>query len=177
MNSGFVKAIIILPGTALVYIPGLIVWLSRGTSYAAAFPPASALAWLVGSLLTIAGLILACWTMQLFQQKGGGGTPAPWEPVKNLIIAGPYRYVRNPMLLGVILLLIAEALWLQSLPILLWMIAFVVLNTVYFALSEEPQLEKRFGKAYTDYKTNVPRWLPRLSPYRASTEERLGPNA
>ena len=70
------------------------------------------------------------------------------------------------MLIGANLLLIAEALLLKSWPIFIWMIAFVIINTVYFVLSEEPQLEKRFGQAYADYKHNVPRWLPRLTPYR-----------
>ena len=75
------------------------------------------------------------------------------------------------MLMGVNLVLVAEALLLQSIPILLWMITFVILNTIYFALSEEPQLEKRFGEAYRDYKRHVPRWIPRLSPYRGGNDK------
>jgi protein-S-isoprenylcysteine O-methyltransferase Ste14 len=109
--------------------------------------------------------------MRLFAVKGGGGTPAPWEPIKNFVVLGPYRYVRNPMLIGVNLLLIAEAILLQSIPIFLWMVAFVIINTIYFALSEEPQLEKRFGQAYANYKRNVPRWIPRPTPYRGSDDK------
>ena len=111
------------------------------------------------------------WTMRLFASKGGGGTPAPWQPVKNFIVLGPYRHVRNPMLIGVNLFLIAEALLLQSSPIFIWMVVFVIINTVYFALSEEPQLEKRFGETYADYKRNVPRWLPRLTPWRSGNDD------
>ncbi|MFQ5565886.1 MAG: methyltransferase family protein [Paracoccaceae bacterium] len=170
MNLPLVKAIVILPGTALVYVPALIVWLTRNTSQAASFPPVSAIAWLAGAAFAAAGLWLMIWTIRLFVTKGGGGTPAPWRPIRNLIVAGPYRYVRNPMLAGANLLLVAEAILLQSLPILLWMIVFVALNTVYFALSEEPQLEKRFGQSYTDYKRQVPRWIPRLTPYRGGDE-------
>lgn len=170
MNIGLIKAIVILPGTALIYVPALIVWLTRNTPYEASYPPKTALVWLVGLCFALAGLILMYWTLKLFNTKGGGGTPAPWEPIKNLVIEGPYRFVRNPMLLGVILFLVAEALLLRSMPILLWMIAFVVLNTVYFALSEEPELEKRYGKSYIDYKHNVSRWIPRLSPYDAHTD-------
>jgi protein-S-isoprenylcysteine O-methyltransferase Ste14 len=107
------------------------------------------------------------WTVRLFVSKGGGGTPAPWQPIKNFIVQGPYRYVRNPMLIGVNLFLTAEAILLQSYPILAWMVVFVVVNTIYFRFSEEPQLKKRFGRAYADYKREVPRWLPRLTPYRA----------
>lgn len=166
MNIPLIKAIVILPGTALVYFPALLVWLTRETSFAARFPPDSAILWLAGLLFAAAGLALMLWTMRLFAVAGGGGTPAPWDPIKNFVVLGPYRYVRNPMLIGVNLVLFAEVLLLQSIPIFLWMIAFVILNTIYFALSEEPQLEKRFGEAYAAYKRNVPRWIPRLSPYQ-----------
>ena len=164
MNIPLLKAIVILPGSALVYIPTLLVWLARKTSLAARFPPDSAIVVLAGFLFAAAGLVLMIWTMRLFVIYGGGGTPAPWEPIRKFIVRGPYRYVRNPMLIGVILMLVAETLLLQSIPIFLWMVAFVLLNTIYFAFSEEPQLEKRYGEAYRDYKHNVPRWLPRLSP-------------
>ena len=166
MNLPLIKAIVILPGTALVYVPALIIWLTSGGAWAAQFPPGSAFFWMAGLLFAAAGLAMMVWTMRLFASKGGGGTPAPWQPVKNFIVAGPYRHVRNPMLIGVNLFLTAEALLLQSWPIFIWMAAFVIINTVYFAFSEEPQLEKRFGGAYADYKHNVPRWLPRLTPWR-----------
>lgn len=170
MNLSFIKAIIILPGTALVYVPALVFWFTRNTTQAASFPPTSAMSWLAGSAFTVAGLVLMVWTMRLFISEGGGGTPAPWQPVKNFIVRGPYRYVRNPMLIGVSLVLSAEAILLQSFPILVWMIVFVVINTVYFAYSEEPELEKRFGQSYVNYKRKVPRWIPRLTPYRVGDE-------
>jgi protein-S-isoprenylcysteine O-methyltransferase Ste14 len=170
MNIALIKAILILPGTALVYVPALIIWLTRNTSYAAGFPPTSAVPWLAAAPFALAGLILMFWTMRLFAVKGGGGTPAPWEPIRNFVVLGPYRHVRNPMLIGVNLFLIAEAILLHSLPIFLWMAAFFVINTIYFARSEEPQLQKRFGQAYAEYRRNVPRWIPRLTPYRGSDE-------
>jgi protein-S-isoprenylcysteine O-methyltransferase Ste14 len=167
MNLSFIKAILILPGTVLIYIPALLIWLTQETSFAARFPPDSLIVWLAGLLFAAAGLTLMFWTMRLFAVAGGGGTPAPWDPIENFIALGPYRYVRNPMLIGVNLVLVGEAILLQSILIFIWMIAFVILNTVYFVLSEEPQLEKRFGEAYREYKRNVPRWFPRLSPYRS----------
>lgn len=171
MNVPLIKAIIVLPGTALVYMPALIVWVSRNTTYAASFPPSSAIMWLAGLLFAVFGLILMFWTMRLFTAKGGGGTPAPWEPIKKFIVYGPYRYVRNPMLIGVNLVLIAEAILLHSIPIFVWMIIFVIANTLYFMLSEEHQLKKRFGTAYTNYQHNVPRWIPRLTPYIESDDK------
>ena len=171
VNTPLIKAIIILPGTALVYVPALIVWLTRNTAWAASIAPVPAMTWLAGLAFAVAGLILMFWTMRLFAVKGGGGTPAPWQPIRNFVVLGPYRHVRNPMLIGVNLFLTAEAILLQSMPVFLWMVAFVIVNTIYFALSEEPQLEKRFGQAYANYKRDVPRWIPRLTPYRGSEDE------
>ena len=144
MNVSLIKALLILPGTALVYVPAAILWFTRNTSYAGSFPPERVLSWVGGTLFAVAGLMLMIWTVRLFALKGGGGTPAPWEPIKKFTVVGPYRYVRNPMLIGVNLFLIAEAIILQSIPIFIWMIVFVIINTIYFSLSEEPHLEKRF---------------------------------
>lgn len=165
MNSAMIKAVLILPGTALVYVPALVVWLTRNTTYAAQLMPKTITGWLGGFLFAGIGLVLMIWSMRLFVTRGGGGTPAPWAPINNLIILGPYRYVRNPMLSGVIFFLIAEAFIFQSLPIFAWAVFFFALNTVYFAKFEEPQLEKRFGAPYIEYKRNVPRWLPRTNAY------------
>ena len=111
------------------------------------------------------GLVLAISCIRLFAKLGGSGTPAPWDPIGNLIIAGPYRYVRNPMLSGVIILLFSEALFFKSLPFLLYATMFTVLNMIYFPLIEEPGLIKRYGNTYKDYMKNVPRWMPSANPY------------
>ena len=63
MNTSFIKAILILPGTVLVYIPALLVWLTQETSFAASFPPGSAILWLAGLLFAAAGLTLMIWTI------------------------------------------------------------------------------------------------------------------
>jgi protein-S-isoprenylcysteine O-methyltransferase Ste14 len=69
------------------------------------------------------------------------------------------------MLSSVILLILAEALATNSVPLVIWAVLFFVINTLYFALSEEPGLEQRFGESYRRYKAEVPRWVPRFSPY------------
>jgi protein-S-isoprenylcysteine O-methyltransferase Ste14 len=169
MQRRLVKPLLILPGSVLVLIPVLIVWLTNDTAAAAvpvsfgqtAFWPAL----LVGGI----GLGLCVWTVRIFKDFGRG-TPAPWDPPENLVIRGPYRHVRNPMIIGVLLLLTAEAILLQSWPIAMWTIAFFIGNALYFPLVEEKGLERRFGRDYRFYKAHVPRWIPRLRPWKPSGE-------
>ena len=73
--------------------------------------------------------------------------------------------MRNPMITGVLAMLLAEAVVLRSWPIALWMALFFLANAVYFRLSEERGLERRFGDDYRLYKAQVPRWIPRLRPW------------
>ncbi len=166
MSWDFLKAILILPGLALVYIPALLLWATQGTGWAARFPPDPAWLWLPALALLAVGLVLMVWTMRLFRRADDGGTIAPWQPIRRFIAEGPYRHVRNPMLVGVNLVLAAEALIFGSIPVLVWLLVFFVINTVYFARHEEPALERRYGETYRAYKRAVPRWLPRLTPYR-----------
>ena len=95
----------------------------------------------------------------------GKGTLAPWDETRRLVVRGPYRYVRNPMLSGVFSILLGEALLLGSPPLLLWFVGVVVANTLYMPLVEEPGLRRRFGAEYDVYCANVPRWIPRLRPW------------
>ncbi len=120
---------------------------------------------LVGAGLVAPGIGLFSYTVFLFATKGDG-TLAPWSPTKKLVIRGPYRYCRNPMISAVFLILLGESLLLNSRDILIWAAIFFAINTLYFVLIEEPDLKSRFGNAYVVYMKNVPRWLPRLSPYK-----------
>jgi len=107
----------------------------------------------------IIGLLLFIRCVDLFVRVGKG-TLAPWDPTRNLVLAGPYRYVRNPMIGAVALMLLGQTLLWGSLIIGLWMIVFVGINHLYFIYMEEPGLEKRFGDNYRSYKARVPRWIP-----------------
>jgi protein-S-isoprenylcysteine O-methyltransferase Ste14 len=118
-----------------------------------------------GLALMIAGLSGIAWTVSLFISIGKG-TLAPWSPTKRLVVIGPYAHVRNPMIMSVVAVLLGEALFFGSWPILAWAIAVFALNHIYFILSEEPGLRRRFGAEYETYKRNVPRWLPRLGPWK-----------
>ena len=94
--------------------------------------------------------------------KIGKGTLAPWAATKHLIIEGPYRIVRNPMITGVLLVLTAEALILSSIYIFYWMVLFFIINCVYFKLFEEKQLVRNFGDEYIAYRKSVPMWFPKI---------------
>lgn len=125
------------------------------------WPPGAPLAWagrLGGVGLFTAGLALFAWTVRLFIQVGRG-TLAPWDPTRALVAAGPYRWSRNPMISGVVLMLAGQALYAGSWKLGLYAAAVFAVNHIYFILSEEPALERRFGQPYRDYKARVPRWL------------------
>ena len=126
----------------------------------------------VALFIGLSGLILSISSVRLFAKKGGGGTPAPWDPINQLIISGPYRYVRNPMLIGVIVILFCESLFFYSQPFFIYACLFAIGNIIYFPLLEEPKLLKRYGNEYQKYLNNVPRWIPRIKPYYSETETR-----
>jgi protein-S-isoprenylcysteine O-methyltransferase Ste14 len=148
---------LILPVIALILVPSWIEpHITRGGD--AAFT--------AGAGLMLIGLLIMGHTIASFIRIGKG-TLAPWSPTSRLVIEGLYAYVRNPMILGVIIVLLGEALAFGSWRILGWALAFFAINTLYFVRLEEPGLEKRFGEPYRRYRQNVPRWLPRLLPWRA----------
>lgn len=154
------KAILILPFNAAVLIPAGLLWLTRPVSL---LP--SDLYRLLSALVFFAfGLLLFVSTVRLFVRIGKGSL-APWDPPKRFVVAGPYRYVRHPMIIGVSLTLLAETLFFGSWALAAWTALFLAINAVYLPLKEEPDLVRRFGDDYRDYMRHVPRWIPRLTPW------------
>jgi protein-S-isoprenylcysteine O-methyltransferase Ste14 len=149
----------ILPLNAAGVVPALLLSHIGWTQARAGVHPARAVA---GALLAAAGLAMLAWTVALFIRIGRG-TLAPWDPTHKLVVRGPYAHVRNPMITGVLAILIGEAIAFAARPLWTWAALFVAINHVYFLLSEEPGLAARFGAAYEEYKRHVPRWIPRLS--------------
>ena len=149
-----IRDIIILPFTMTVILPWLL-YNKNQTLF-----PESIVFKLLGLVFLISGLVLFFWSVYLFWAFGKG-TLAPWTPTQKLIIRGPYKYCRNPMISGVLFILLGETLVLNSLNILIIAVLFFIINTIYFILIEEPGLEERFGKEYEEYKKNVPRWIPK----------------
>ena len=159
-------AIAVLPFTMAVLVP---LWLARGAGPTLA-PAASAgglALQAAGLLLLVAGLVLFVASLRRFAGEGRG-TLAPWDPPRVLVVSGPYRHVRNPMISGVLLVLAGEALLLRSRPHFVWACTFFAVNAVYIPLLEEPDLEQRFGESYRTYRRHVPRLLPRLRPWNQS---------
>jgi protein-S-isoprenylcysteine O-methyltransferase Ste14 len=118
-------------------------------------------AFVTGIIMICAGLFVLVLTVSIFRRIGKG-TLAPWSPPKKLIVVGIYGYVRNPMIAGVLIALAGESIAILSLKILIETVIFFIVNNIWFFLYEEPDLKRRFGDEYQEYKRNVPRWIPRL---------------
>lgn len=154
-----------LPFTVTVLVP---LWIARRSGVEPSIA-GSSLGWIAqtaGAAVLALGLVLFVSSLRRFATEGHG-TLAPWDPPRELVVRGPYRHVRNPMISGVVFVLFGEALVLLSAAHAVWAVVFLGINLVYIPLVEEPQLERRFGAAYRDYCRNVPRVLPRLRPWIA----------
>ncbi len=162
-----IRAILILPGTVGVLVPAVILILTGARSPFDG--SAQGLVMLAVAVLAFGlGLALAISTVRMFVRIGKG-TLAPWDPPKGLVVAGVYRHVRNPMITGMILILLGEAALFRSWPLFAWAAVFFAGNLIYMPLVEEPGLEKRFGEPYRRFKANVPRWIPRRTPWEGDS--------
>ena len=150
-----------LPFVVTVIIPFL---LYRTGTHLMQTPPA--IFTIAGTIVYVLGLSMQVFTTSLFF-RFAQGTLAPWQPTQKLVIRGPYRYCRNPMITGVVMMLLGEGLFFNALAILIWGCIFFLMNTMYFIFKEEPAMLARFGDSYAEYKRHVPRWIPRLKAYNA----------
>ena len=115
----------------------------------------------LGWALALADALLAAWCIATFVARGRG-TPAPFDPPREFVAAGPYRYVRNPMYIGGFGVLLGAGLIVRSPSIVGLAFLFLLLTHLLVLLYEEPALASRFGEPYLRYKSSVRRWLPRL---------------
>jgi protein-S-isoprenylcysteine O-methyltransferase Ste14 len=150
----------------LYWVPSMI---SPGRSWSIDWQELSA-AQFVGLGLICLGAVISLSCLLAFGAYGRG-TPAPFDPPRFLVKNWLYRHVRNPMYIGLGVLLIGEALLFpaQRRGILLMMLVLFLVVHLFVVLYEEPSLRRRFGAAYEEYCLHVPRWLPRLAPYRPKT--------
>jgi protein-S-isoprenylcysteine O-methyltransferase Ste14 len=107
------------------------------------------------------GTVTMLWCFGAFTFRGRG-TPAPIDPPKKLIAVGLYRFVRNPMYVSGIIILLGWLLWSPSLKMLLILVIFFTAAHLFITLYEEPTLRRKFGKSYEEYLQKVPRWVPKF---------------
>lgn len=126
-----------------------------------------------GAILALAGAALAARCAADFVWSGEG-TPAPIDPPKKLVTVGFYRYSRNPMYVGIVSLLMGEAVLFRSPNLWIYTALVVVGFHLYAIFYEEPNLRRRFGESYLEYCRMVPRWIwPKRSIGRAPNHEKL----
>jgi len=147
---------ILVPGTILILVPWLLLQSSGGSNLTLSL-------WLIGLLPLLLGVGLYFWCAGAFTFIGKG-TPAPIDAPVFLVREGPYQWVRNPMYLGVLSVVIGEAILFHSLLLVGYaLLAWVVVH-LFVIFYEEPTLRRQFGESYAAYLRTVPRWLPRFSP-------------
>ena len=113
---------------------------------------------IIGVVLFLCGLILMLYCIYLFA-TAGRGTLSPFDRTKNLVIEGVYRYSRNPMYVGVMLILIGETIITQSQNMLIYGVVVFIIFHLFILIVEEPRLRRDFGDSYDAYIKKTRRWL------------------
>jgi protein-S-isoprenylcysteine O-methyltransferase Ste14 len=144
---------LIVPGTVLVFAPAaLLVGFGARLDLGVA-------RW-IGLAPLVVGLAVIAICFVDFVRRGRG-TPAPYDPPRELVVAGLYRYVRNPQYVGVFLVVVGEALLARAGILLGYGVLLVIAYHLFVVYYEEPTLGRVFGESYARYRETVPRWVPR----------------
>lgn len=144
---------VFVPGTVAGYMP----WRLRNDS-----PAISGVEPWFACLLIGAGVAIYLYTAFWSFAWIGGGTPAPIAPTKTLVVRGLHQYVRNPMYIGVALIIGGQAWLFHSRPIAIYLVCFWLIAHLFVLGYEEPTLHKQFGEEYERYRAAVPRWIPKI---------------
>jgi protein-S-isoprenylcysteine O-methyltransferase Ste14 len=142
---------VVLPGLGGFWLPW---WLATRPGH-----PATPVAWPAVPVIA-AGLALYAWCVWSFAVIGRG-TPGPWDAPSRLVAAGPYRWVRNPIYVAALLVVLGQAWLLQSLAVLAYAGAMALCFHLFVTGYEERALRRRFGRTYLEYRRTVPRWAVR----------------
>lgn len=157
----FIRALLaffVLPGLFAGIVPPVV----------AAVDPWRSEGWTAGGVILGTGSLVLLWCVRDFYAFGKG-TLGPWEPPKRLVVIGLYRFTRNPMYLGVLMVVGGWACLTASPLLAIYLAALAIGFHLRVLLREEPWLAKQFGPEWLDYAAHVPRWLPRLAPRRGET--------
>lgn len=147
---------ILSPGTLTILVPR---WLLSSTTGTERFN--IGIFRYLGIVPILLGTSIYLWCAWDFT-FAGKGTAAPIDPPKQLVVRGLYRYVRNPMYVGIGSVLIGEALLFQSLALVAYVGAVLLIFNLFVVLYEEPALTRKFGDPYRSFRETVPRWIPRI---------------
>jgi protein-S-isoprenylcysteine O-methyltransferase Ste14 len=142
---------IVVPGLGGVWVPWRILTRDGHTATPVAWEAAGVIA---------AGAALYVWCVWNFASVGDG-TPGLWDAPSRVVAAGPYRWVRNPIYLAALLIVLGEAWLFMSLPLLAYAGVMAVFFHLFVTGYEERRLSRRFGRTYLEYRRTVPRWIPR----------------
>jgi protein-S-isoprenylcysteine O-methyltransferase Ste14 len=155
---GTVVFLVLAPGVVAGLIPAIITgWRIRwdgGWASPVVVPAA---------VVTLGGVLVLLDAFIRFARADG--TPAPPMPTGHLVVAGPYRYVRNPMYLAVLAIILGQALLFGSLGTVIWAAIVLLAVVVFVVVYEQPTLELEYGDEYREYRRNVRGWIPRVRPW------------
>jgi protein-S-isoprenylcysteine O-methyltransferase Ste14 len=156
----------VAPGT----VCGLVPWLITGWRQ-----PGDSVSWVdaLGWLLVLASAAVLVHAFVAFARHGRG-TPAPAAPTERLVVDGAYRHVRNPMYVAVLALVLGQVLLFASWGLLAYLVVIGIAMTSFVHIYEEPTLRESYGPAYDEFCENVPRWLPRVTPWPGTKKARAG---
>jgi len=165
------KAIAVL-GSALFFViaplvlAGFVPWWVTKWEFRPAFLGVD-LTRILGGILIIVGVPGLVDSFARFALEGLG-TPAPIAPTQELVVTGLYRHVRNPIYIAVVAVIFGQALLFGNWRLLWYGALLRLFFHVFVVMYEEPTLKQTFGTEYESFRTNVPRWIPRLTPWRAA---------
>ena len=168
-----IRRVFALVGTAafLALAPGavggLVPWWISRWQFRTPFPGYIPLR-VIGVVLIAAGAFVLLDSFARFALQGLG-TPAPVFPTKHLVVKGFYRYVRNPMYVAVVAVILGQALLFGDIRVFEYALVPWFLAHLFVLAYEEPTLRRTFGAEYDSFCGNVPRWIPRITPWRGST--------
>lgn len=160
-----ILAVALILGVLLLYIPLSLLPLDRRLGDA--LMPLMACS---GALLFVTGMTLG-FSAAYYLIRRGDGTPLLFDPPQQLVVAGPYAHLQHPLLLGGLMMLSGEALWLHSPSVGIYAAAVALASHAYVVWVEEPWLIQKFGVDYRAYRRAVPRWLPQLPTSRDDTPQ------
>jgi protein-S-isoprenylcysteine O-methyltransferase Ste14 len=153
--------LVVAPGTVCGLVPWMITGWHRPGDPSALLDGIGAARVLGGAAVLLQAFIAFAWQ--------GRGTPAPAAPTEQLVVSGAYRYVRNPMYVAVVALVLGQVLLFTSGALFAYLALVFLVTDAFVRGYEEPTLRDAYGPAYDEFREAVPRWLPRLTPWRGDT--------